>query len=59
MSRLSFAPPENQIVVDVQAARLDFPTQAGTECSPDALRKVIEEAGYELGKITIDGKPAP
>lgn len=57
VSRLPFAPPSDEIRVDVETGRLEFTTRPGTTFNSAELRKAIENAGYGVQKITVDGKP--
>lgn len=57
MSRLRFAPPAEEMHVDVETGLLEFTARPGTDFDPVALRKAIEEAGYGVSTIVVDGKP--
>lgn len=57
MSRLPFAPPADDIRVDIETGRLEFTARSGTRFDPVAFRRAIEDAGYGVGAMTVDGKP--
>lgn len=57
MSRLQFAPSSDEIKVDLETGRLEFTTRAGKTFDAQALRKAIEDAGYGVQQMTVDGKP--
>jgi hypothetical protein len=57
VSRLGFTPSAEEIRVDIEAGRLEFTTRPGTKLDPKGLRQAIEEAGYGVGAITVEGRP--
>ncbi len=59
MSRLPFAPPADDIQLDVESALLRFTTQSGTRFSAQQLHQAVREAGFDMGMVTVDGQPLP
>ncbi len=59
MSRLPFAPPIDEITVDVTTGKLRFFLREGTAFDAALLRKAIEDAGYGVADVALDGKPLP
>ena len=57
MSRLPFAPPVEEIQVDVERARMEFSTRPGTQLDAEVLREAVRDAGFDIGSISLDGEP--
>lgn len=57
MSRLDFAPPLNEMKVDLEAGTLEFTARAGTHIDQEKLKKAIEDAGYKVEgmEVSIEG----
>ncbi len=53
MSRLDFAPPINEMKVDLEEGTLEFIARAGTHIGKEQLKKAIEDAGYQVEGIEV------
>lgn len=53
MSRLDFAPPINEMKVDLEEGTLEFTARAGTHIDKEKLKKAIEDAGYKVEGMEV------
>ena len=60
---MDFAPPINEMKVDLEKGTLEFTARAGTHIDKEKLKKAIEDAGYKVEGMEVsaegnkEGKP--
>jgi len=57
VSRLDFAPPINEMKVDLEEGTLEFTARASVHINQEQLKKAIEDAGYKVEgmEVTVTG----
>jgi copper chaperone CopZ len=53
VSRLDFAPPINEMKVDLEEGTLEFIVRVGMHLDKEKLKKAIEDAGYRVGGVEV------
>ncbi len=50
---MDFAPPINEMKVDLEEGTLEFTARAGVYINQEQLKKAIEDAGYKVEGIEV------